>query len=125
MKGGARPGAGRKKGSKNEASKKREESVKLAAQLVAEFMPNAFAGDSHALLMAVYKNQDLPLLVRIDAAKAAIGFEKPRLSATNVTLDDKRDPEQFTEAELEIIVREGIARAAQTKESQTGTNPVH
>ena len=80
MKGGARPGAGRKKGSKNEASKKREESVKLAAQLVAEFMPNAFKGDSHALLMAVYKNQDLPLLIRIDAAKSAIGFEKPRLA---------------------------------------------
>jgi hypothetical protein len=41
----------------------------------------AFDGDAHELLMAVYKDTSHPLLTRIDAAKAAIGYEKPRLQA--------------------------------------------
>ena len=44
-------------------------------------LPNAFEGEAHELLMAVYKDQDLPLPIRIDAAKAAIGYEKPKLAA--------------------------------------------
>jgi hypothetical protein len=43
----------------------------------------AFDGDSHALLMAVYKNVDYPMELRMDAAKAAIRFEKPALSSVD------------------------------------------
>lgn len=38
-----------------------------------------FTGDAHKLLMMVYKNQQLPIMVRLDAAKAAIRFEKARM----------------------------------------------
>jgi hypothetical protein len=37
--------------------------------------------DAHALLVSVYKDPSQPLDLRIDAAKAAIPFEKPRLSS--------------------------------------------
>jgi hypothetical protein len=41
-----------------------------------------FKGDAHAFLMMVYKDPSLPLALRLDAAKAAIPFEKPALPAT-------------------------------------------
>jgi hypothetical protein len=41
-----------------------------------------FKGDAHAFLMMVYKDPSLPLALRLDAAKAAITFEKPALVAT-------------------------------------------
>jgi hypothetical protein len=37
--------------------------------------------DAHALLRATYNNLELPLYQRLDAAKAAIKFEKPAPSA--------------------------------------------
>jgi hypothetical protein len=42
---------------------------------------SAFEGDAHAFLMAVYKNENYTVETRIDAAKAAIRFEKPTLAS--------------------------------------------
>jgi hypothetical protein len=59
----------------------------MSAQLVREaaaiegVLPEAFAGDVHAYLMAVYKDTSLPLKDRLAAATAAIAYEKPRLAA--------------------------------------------
>ncbi|MGH8137171.1 MAG: hypothetical protein ACREVV_03100 [Steroidobacteraceae bacterium] len=47
---------------------------------------SAFQGDAHALLVAIYKDENKPLPLRLDAAKAAIGYEKPRLSTIDATL---------------------------------------
>jgi len=55
--------------------------VEAAAQMIEQALPDAFKGDSHALLMSVYKDPTQPLPLRIDAAKAAIGYEKPKLAA--------------------------------------------
>jgi hypothetical protein len=41
---------------------------------------DAFDGDAHALLVLVYRDSSLPIEVRLDAAKAAIGYESPRLT---------------------------------------------
>ena len=41
---------------------------------------DVFQGDAHAFLMMVYKDPSLPLALRLDAAKAAIPFEKPALA---------------------------------------------
>jgi hypothetical protein len=38
-----------------------------------------FRGDAHAFLKAIYQAHTLPLAMRLDAAKAAIWFEKPVL----------------------------------------------
>lgn len=81
MRGGVRPGAGRKKGQKSASTREREQAMKNMAATLDGVLPNAFKGNAHALLMAVYKNEDLALDVRIDAAKAAIGFEIPKLAA--------------------------------------------
>jgi hypothetical protein len=37
--------------------------------------------DAHATLRAIYQNPDVPLRMRLTAAVAAIGFEKPKLAA--------------------------------------------
>src|SRR5262245_50188031 len=75
---------GRKAGSKN----KRTLAMEAKAQATAEKIEHAlggqaFDGDSHALLMAVYKDTTAPLEMRLDAAKAAIRFEKPALSSVD------------------------------------------
>lgn len=80
-KGGRREGSGRKRGVRNKLTRERQQAMEEMAVIIEDVIPNAFDGDAHALLMAVYKNQDLPLETRIDAAKAAIRFEKPVLGS--------------------------------------------
>jgi len=72
---------GRRKGTPNKRTEEREAAIEEAAVKISTAIPDAFEGDSHALLMAVYKDPQQPLDVRIEAAKAAIGYEKPRLQA--------------------------------------------
>lgn len=55
--------------------------MQAAAARINDAIPEAFTGDSHDLLMMVYKDPNRPIDVRIDAAKTAIGYEKPRLQA--------------------------------------------
>jgi hypothetical protein len=72
---------GRPKGSKNKGSKSHAAAMEKAAKLIQQIVPDAFEGDAHALLMAVYKDPAQPLPVRVDAAKAAIRYEKAPLAA--------------------------------------------
>ena len=71
---------GRPKGARNKRTKAREAAVKRVAKMIEAAIPEAFQGDGHALLMSVYKDPSIDLAVRIDCAKAALPFEKPRLS---------------------------------------------
>ncbi len=82
--GGKREGAGRRAGAASKHTKVRAAKVDEAAAKLEKAIPGAFKGDSHAFLMAVYKDPANPLDVRIDAAKAAIGYEKPRLQAVDL-----------------------------------------
>lgn len=75
---------GRKKGSRNRRTVEQEQAV---ATVVGDALKeNGFSGDAHAFLMAVYKDQSQSLVMRIDAAKAAIGYEKPKLSSMEANL---------------------------------------
>ena len=47
---------GRQKGVPNKRTEQREAAVQEAAELIRTVIPDAFDGDSHALLMAVYKD---------------------------------------------------------------------
>jgi hypothetical protein len=72
---------GRKVGSRNKRTVAIELKAKEAADKIAQALgEKGFNGDSHALLMTVYKDPSMPMDVRLDAAKAAIRFEKPPLA---------------------------------------------
>ena len=78
------------KGDCGSVTREREARVSAAAAVIEELLPAAFHGDAHALLMAVYKDQTQPLQIRIDAAKSAIAYEKPRLAAVEHSGDGNK-----------------------------------
>lgn len=88
---GSRPGerrGGRQKGTPNKRSIVLEQKAREAAEIIEGTLPEAFKGDAHALLMTIYKDPNNPMPLRIDAAKAAIGFEKPKLAAVQHSGDE-------------------------------------
>lgn len=73
---------GRKIGSKNRRTLQIEAAGKDALQAVKDALgTDAFEGDAHAMLVAVYKDTSKPIELRLDAAKAAVRYEKPALSS--------------------------------------------
>ena len=86
---GPKDGTGQKDGRPEPGSRNRrtlalEAKAKEAAEKLKEtFGGQAFDGDAHALLMLVYKDMAQPMEMRLDAAKAAVRFEKPALSSVD------------------------------------------
>jgi type II secretory pathway component PulM len=79
---------GRQRGTKNKRTQEREKATAAASAKIADVLGSvAFVGDAHALLMSVYKDIGQPLSARIDAAKAALPFEKPRLSTVDAKIE--------------------------------------
>lgn len=82
---GSRPGerrGGRQPGTKNKRTVALECAQAEAAVKIADVLgPDAFAGDAHAFLMLIYKDPKRSDEMRIEAARAAISFEKPRLAS--------------------------------------------
>lgn len=92
--GGARPNAGRKKGATDRLPKAATKRIALAA----------FKGDSPLeFLLQVMRDPKHTDDVRIDAAKAALGFVHPRLS----NIEHKGDPENPIETVNQIILVAG------------------
>ena len=124
MRGGHRPNAGRKKGTKNTATVERQRAVAEMTVKLEATLPNVFKGNAHELLIAVYKNEDLPPPTRIDAAKAAIPHETPKLSS----VEHKGDPDNPLETvtRIELTTPEGHDRSdrapAQTPLGVFGTS---
>ena len=81
---------GRKKGVKNKRTRRIESAARRlledAKGILGDQGAKLFEGDAHALMVLTYKNPELPLDVRMDAAKAAIRFEKPAFTQTAVDL---------------------------------------
>lgn len=78
---------GRPKGSKNQRTKAVAAATAQAAEQIEDAIGGAFTGDAHALLMAVYKNPLHEWNLRVDAAKAAVRYEKPALSSIEAKVD--------------------------------------
>jgi hypothetical protein len=78
---------GRKMGSINKRTEALAAAVRDTAKQIEAVTAGAFCGDGHAYLMTIYKDPAQPTAIRIDAAKAAIGYEKPRLAAVEHTGD--------------------------------------
>ncbi len=77
--GNYKAGPGRPPGRKNNKTLALEEATRLAAASIDE----AFEGDAHAFLTAVYRDPAVPLEIRIMAAGKALRVEKPALSASH------------------------------------------
>lgn len=82
---------GRPKGAKNKRTAAREKQVAdLAAKAADALGVDVFDGNAHALLVLTYKDQKLPLDVRLDAARAAISYETPKLASITHKGDAKQ-----------------------------------
>jgi hypothetical protein len=68
-----------------------------------------FEGDSIAFLITIYKNENLPLNIRQNAAIAASSFERPRMSENRVLLLEKRAQEE-SEEQRNARIAEGDKR---------------
>jgi hypothetical protein len=71
---------GRPKGAKNKRTAAREAAMKEMAAQIGKAVGDAFEGDALAYLISVYKDPLKPETLRIDAAKAAIRYERPALA---------------------------------------------
>ena len=86
--GGSRPGAGRPSGAQDviyRKGEKRRRADRLRLE-VTQFLKTTsaavFEGDSLELAISIYKNENLPLQMRLHALALALPFERPRLVAT-------------------------------------------
>lgn len=80
-------GAGRPPGARNRKTIEAQEKAREAAEKLNELIPGAFEGDAHAYLISVYKNPTYETPMRVDAAKAAIRYEKPALSTIDAKVE--------------------------------------
>jgi hypothetical protein len=109
---GSMPGerrGGRQPGVKNKRTLEREAALaKAAAEIEGVLGEQAFDGDAHSLLAMIYKDTRQPIDLRLDAARAAISFEKPRLSSVDANVKNSVDFENMSDDELRNYVKEGI-----------------
>jgi hypothetical protein len=77
QRGGARPGAGRKKGGHNRITERAIEHAKAGGILPLDFM------------LQVMRDEDETRPVRLDAAKAAAQYVHPKLSAIEADISGK------------------------------------
>lgn len=91
---------GRPKGAKNKRTAATERAAAEAAEQIGGAIPGAFDGDAHALLMTVYKDPLKEWPLRVDAAKAAIRYEKPALASATLQADVKA---QFTHLKRTLV----------------------
>ena len=73
--------------------------------MIGELIPDAFAGDAHAFLVAIYKDPRQDQHAREIAARAALPFEKAR--PVTVTTGNQGVEPPKVRSELEIGRRRG------------------
>ena len=91
---------GRPPGSPNRRTTAIKEAVARAADRLEAEIPDAFVGDAHAFLVSIYKDPQQPIDLRMEAAKAAVRYEKPVLAAIDVTSDGSLTVKDITDRPL-------------------------
>jgi hypothetical protein len=71
----------------NKRTAERETAMKELAAQIGKAVGSAFEGDALAYLMSIYKDPSKPENLRIDAAKAAIRYERPALAPVEHATD--------------------------------------
>lgn len=77
--------------------------MRAVAMKVGGVIPEAFEGDGHALMVAIYKDPRLPLDMRLDAASKAARYEKPQLQAIEHSGNQDKPVQQVTRIERVIL----------------------
>jgi hypothetical protein len=96
---------GRKAGTLNKRTVAlRTATATAAEQISATLGLEVFHGDAHALLMTVYKDLNQPIGLRMEAAKAALPYEKPRLASIENKIVDEF--ESMSDQEIEAWLDE-------------------
>jgi hypothetical protein len=117
--GGARPGAGRKKGSKDNTPRRR---------MIRQKQCLGLDGVSPLDVLITHMRKAWSAGETDDAVKCAIAaapYVHPRLANTNTTLDDKRSAPELTTAELERIASASRERASETQDSESEPDRLH
>src|SRR5262249_18850588 len=109
--GGSRPGAGRKPGSRDMVN--RFTKLEHIRDTVTEYLKTndvaIFPGDSLDLAISIYKNENLPIQMRLHACALALPFERPRLTASatvtrHVDGDDAAFGKLFAQIEQKLAL---------------------
>lgn len=107
--GGAREGAGRKPGSKNQRTIEREQAAAELAEKLSEALGvEAFEGDALSLMQLLYKHPGVPFDLRFEAAKVAAPFERPKLAAVEQTPPGTFQRHEDALAELERLAGQNV-----------------
>ena len=101
---------GRPPGARNRRTAEVEAAAVETARVIEAALGDAFEGDAHALLMSVYKNPAHDWNLRIDAAKAAIRYERPALSAVEANVNAKVSHDEWVRR---IASGESVASAGE------------
>lgn len=98
MRGGKREGAGRKPGVANKASAAREAEIRAGGITPLEFLVKTMRDDNQ------------PMNIRVDSAKAAAQYVHPKLSAVTLSGDPENPVEQRVTHVDEKQVADTVAR---------------
>ncbi len=79
-----------------------------AEQISATLGSEVFHGDAHALLMTVYKDLKQPIGLRMEAATAALPYEKPRLASIENKIVDEFENMSIEELEAWLDERQAL-----------------
>lgn len=96
---GKKTGGGSRKGKPNKRTSALDRAQAESAEKIAGALgADAFPGGAHDLLVALYKDITRPIELRLDAAKAAIGYERPKLASVNSKVEGSLTLEQLVSA---------------------------
>ena len=74
----------------NKKTLEREIALAEASERITKALgDDAFDGDALALMQAIYRDASQPTNLRLDAAKSAIPFERPRLSTVDANVTSR------------------------------------
>lgn len=110
--GGKRPGAGRKPGSKAQATKQALEAVG-AGEMPLEYM------------LRVMRDPTADEKRRDAMAQAAASFIHPKLSSITGTFSHTHEPSDLSDSDLAHIATSGSVGAIEETEGPRGSDPVH
>lgn len=119
--GGARPGSGRKPGTKNSATIAKQAALE-------EVIARAVADECTPLevMLTIMRDPASPAAMRFEAAKAAAPYVHPRLSQVDSRVTKVNDVSELTIEQIDRLLAERLA-AGETAhpDGQDGASPVH